>query len=167
VSIDAIAVLPPVTVREDEALEGEWHEGEGPGGTRGAFRRLRDGILVNLGLSIRAPNADLFEAARRWTTIPPERVWVFPDTAVPENDTVNAVRAATHEVGRWVEAGPARSGLLEDLGLTPVEISAFLREMSSGDPKRIASAVTALERRIGNRDPAQVEALLTAFLQGS
>ena len=164
-SIDTVAVLPPVVVREGSAVDGEWHEGEGPGGARGVFRPLRDGLLVNLGLSIEAPDADLFDAARQWTGKLSTRVWVFPDTAVPEDDTVKAVRAATREVGRWVKAGPKPWQFFEDLGLTRDEAEAFQREMNSGDPKRAAAAVSTFERMMEGKDPAKIEFLLAALFR--
>jgi hypothetical protein len=164
-SIEAIAVLPESRDLAGEVVEGDWAEGPGPGGGTGLWRRLQDGILLNLGMSIQAPDADLYEAARRWMGSLPARIWVFPDTAAPEEQTAQAIQAATQQVGRWIQAGAKRRSILEDLGFSSDEHEAWQREMNSGNPERIQAAVATLEKRLSGRDPAEVEALLASLLQ--
>jgi hypothetical protein len=162
--IDAVAVLPSVVALRGTTVEGPWKTGEGPGGASGLWRELRDGILLNLGVPISSPDADLYDVAHRWIGDAPSRIWVFPDAAVPDDDTTQAIMEATKEVGRWVKAGPQRRTLLADLGFSPSEEAAWQREMNSGDAKRVAAAVAALEERQKGRDPAELEALQAKFL---
>jgi hypothetical protein len=164
-SIDAIAILQPNMNLDGEFSEEGWIIGEGPGGASGPWRPLSDGVLLNLGLSIRAPDIDLYEAAGRWIGTLPERIWVFPDTEVPEEETTKAMQLATREVGRWVNDGVRRQSLLTELGFSPDEEGAWQREMNSGNSKRIQAAVTALEERLHGRDPKQVEAVLARMLR--
>jgi len=164
-SIDAIAVLPESANLVGEVVEGDWAEGPGPGGGNGLWRRLQDGILLNLGMSIQAPDADLYEAARQWMGSLPAKIWVFPDAAVPEEQTAQAILAATQQVGRWIQASATQRSILEDLGFSSDQQEAWQREMKSGDPKRIQAAVATIEKRLADRDPAQVEALLTSLLR--
>jgi hypothetical protein len=164
-SVDAVALLPPVAGLVGATVEGPWKTGSGPGGAGGLWRGLRDGTLVNLSLPFQTPDADLYEAARRWIGKAPARIWVFPDTAVPDVDTKRAIQTATREGGRWVRAGARQQSVLEDLGFSPDEERAWQREIGSGDPKRMAAGLATLEKRLEGRDPAEIEAVLARFLR--
>jgi hypothetical protein len=168
-SIDAVAVLPLAEEMSDDRsmgpkAEGEWQEGEGPGGARGVFRKLADGTLLNLGHSFQAPDGELYELARSWMGSLPARIWIFPDTGVPEENTTSEVLAATRSVGRWVRASRTRREDFPDLGLTRAQVEAFRRETNSGDAKRVAAAMDELERHLQGRDPAEIEAKIAHFL---
>lgn len=164
-SIDAIALLPTVANLRGRSVEGPWKEGKGPGGSRGLWCRVSDGTLLNLELPFQSPDSELHEAARRWAGSLPERIWVFPDTAVPDEGTQQALLDATRDVGRWVQAGPRPRSMLEELGFSPDDEVTFQREMRSGNAKRVAAAVALLEKRLQGREPAEVEALMAKLLR--
>ena len=95
----------------------------------------------------------------------PARIWVFPDTAVPDLATAKGIRDATRGAGRWVRAGRRRKSVLEDLGFTPAEADAWQRDVGSGNPARVMAARNLLEKRIAGRDPREVEALIASSLR--
>jgi len=164
-SIDAIALMPRLGELRGEPMDG-WELVDAPGGARGIWKPLRDGALVGLGLPFQYPDATLYEAARGW--LPKKKklakVWVFPDTAVPELETAEEIRTATAAAGRWVKAGARQRSLLEDLGFTADEAEAWQRDIQSGNPTRLAAAHDRLKERVERRDPKDVEALMAAFL---
>src|SRR6185437_5858495 len=109
-SIDAVALLPALAEPPaSEPAEGDWRAGEGPaGGAMKVWRPLRDGTLLNLALPFQSSDADLFEAATRWFGPLPARVWVFPDTAVPDGQAASEILAGTRGAGRWIHTGPTK-----------------------------------------------------------
>ena len=177
-SVDAVALLPftgdlpALEVNEEKSterknsLEADWRLVEGPGGANGVWRPLKDGSLVILGITFHAPDADVYDAARQWMgKRTPSRVWVFPDTAVPEVDTAAAVRSMTRQVGRWVRSGTPQRSILEDLGFTRDQARTLQRDLMSGDPARIDSVAKTVEERLSGRDPKEIEAIMQGFLR--
>jgi hypothetical protein len=164
VSVDAVALCPGVSLPTEagsEPLDGDWVSIAGH-----AARPLRDGVLVNLGFSFAAPDGELYRVAQDWAGKLSDRIWIFPDTFVPEGDTCDAVQAATRGVGRWIRGTSSEAvSLLEELGLSAEDAAACRRDVSSGDPARVQAALQRLEASIGERDPAQVEKLIEAFLK--
>jgi hypothetical protein len=178
-SIDAVALLPftgelsaldvgdETSAKGQRETEGAWKQVEGPGGASGVWRRLNDGCMVILGITLQAPDADIHEAARQWMGEGiPARVWVLPDTSVPEVETVTAVRSMTRLVGRWVRAGARQRSILEDLGFTREQARTLQRDLMSGDPARIDAVAKTVEERMKGRDPKEIGAILQAFLRG-
>jgi hypothetical protein len=167
-SVDAVAVLPRVVVTNDRSSsvpdDAGWRDGEGPGGARGVFQTLADCTLLNLGHSFQSPDGDLFELARSWFGSPPARIWIFPDTAIPSQDTGRGIQAATRRVGRWIKADRKRRELFVDLGLDREFVDTFRRETASGDARRVEAALADLRNRLQGTDPAEVEAKLAAYL---
>lgn len=165
-SINAIAVLPGHEDLRGEAIDDEWFFGDGPVGIAGLWHPLNDGILLNLELSINSPDIDLFEAVRIWLGDPPAKIWVFPDTAVPDADTIKEIQSSTREVGRWiVQSTTNKRSILEELGLSTDEVQAWQREINSGDKNRIQSAVAKLEKRLEGLESDKIESLLASVLR--
>lgn len=165
-SVDAIALLP---LRDDPAgapLEGGWKEGPGPGGGRAAWRALRDGKMVNLGVPFGSPDAHLHQVAAGWMgSGTPARVWVFPDVADPAGDTILAVQGETSAGGRWVEVGAGASqSPMESLGFTAAEAEQWRRVAASGDAKRISETLAVMRTKLEGRSNAELEAALAALL---
>jgi hypothetical protein len=159
-SIDAIAILPPVGELHGSAESGGWMNGEGPGGAAGLWRELDDGVLLHLGFPLASPDGDLYDLARRWMGDPPPQIWVFPDTHDPGATTSGDVQAQTAGAGRWIRAAPRRRTLLAGLGFSAEEEDRYQSDMGSGDPQRVAAAAARLQEQIEGADPATVEALL-------
>jgi hypothetical protein len=164
-SVDAVAILPPIPIAPSSTVEGDWKQGSVAGGGQILWRELSDGILVNLGVPFAFADADIYAAAQSSFAELPSRIWVFPDSAVPEADTVSAVQAATRLAGRWVRGGKRKKTLLEDFGLSRAEAAAWQREINSKDKARIAAAMETLAQRLGGRDDAEVQALIDASLR--
>jgi hypothetical protein len=164
-SVDAIALLPSVTFPPAKTVEEGWHYGLSDTGANILWRPLQDGALVNLMVPFASADADLHAAARAALGKVPRRIWMFPDTHVPDVDTVRALRTATGDAGRWVESGRRKRSLLEDFGFTAKEAAAWQRDLSSGDPTRVAAARDALEQRLSGRDEAEVQALIRESLR--
>lgn len=165
-SINAIALLPGKFDLQGEIVEEGWFLGEGPGGGNGLWYRLRDGVLLNVRLSINAKDSDLFDAIRMWIGTPPSRIWIFPDTSIPIADSIISIQKATQEVGRWVQQSvPERLSILEDLGFSLSEIEEWQREINSGNPNRIQDAISFLEKRLEGKDTALLQSLLDGFLK--
>lgn len=166
-SIDAIALIPLSSIgRAGDPAEGGWIEGEGPEGRRGLWRPLRDGMLLHLEMPYSSPDAALYDALRAWAgKEAPRRIWVFPDTAVPETSQARAVRAATRLAGRWVRASAHAPSLAEKLGLTAEEAAQWQSDLRSADLKRVKAARDLLDRRLQGRDPKEVEALIRDSLR--
>jgi hypothetical protein len=176
-SIQAVALLPftgdlPTLDTDENSTEGattgeqNWRHVVGPGGGTGLWRPLNDGALVVLPVGFQAPDADVYEAAKQWLGgKTPSRIWVFPDTVVPELNSKAGIRSVTRQIGRWVRAGRRSRSFLEDLGFTHDEATRLQRDMMSGDPVRLKAASDTLEKRISGKDPKEFDDLLAAFLR--
>jgi hypothetical protein len=126
---------------------------------------LRDASLVNLGVPVAAPDEQLYDSARGWMREPGARIWVFPDTAIPDASTARAIRHATRQVGRWVSPPRVREpSPLKAFGFSAEQAARWQGEVNSGDVARVKAAFAEFEKRVTGRDPSEVEAILQAFL---
>lgn len=162
-SSDAIAVIPRASVKNAQP----WHEAQGVGGGTFTVCHLKGATLVNLGFPVQSGDADLYAALRRYHARLPKRVWVFPDSVMPDEiESVDALIELTKPVGRFIEAGATTPTLLSTLGLPEQVIENFQREVSSGKPARVKRAVEELGLHLQGHDPEQLAQLLEEFLSG-
>jgi len=111
VSIDAIALLPPLALPSSAQLEEEegWFTVTLSGMPAFPFKPLKDGTLVMLGLRFAYPDEALYDQCAAWlshASTLPSRVWVFPDTVDTVGSTVDQVLTETRGGGRWIHDAP-------------------------------------------------------------
>jgi len=168
VSVVALAVLTTGFEEPAGALSEEgWKTVSTPGLPGEPFKTLKDGALVHLGVPFAYPDAELYARAVAWLkpgSKRPRRVWVFPDTLVPELETAAEVTRATAPGGRWVSRGKGQPSFLEQFGFSAAEATSWLREAMSGDPARVQDAKKLLEQRLAGRE-ADIEAVVKSFLE--
>ena len=169
-SIDAIALLPPLELPSPGELEDGWLTVNLPEVPAFPFKPLKDGTLAMLGLPFAYPDEDLYKQCASWMSLingyRPGRIWVFPDTAVPDFPTSTEMLNATREAGRWVSAPRGKLRPASDFfGLTRAEAKQLLNDMMSGDDARIDAAKAHFEKRMSGHSEAELKEMLDRFLK--